>query len=137
MSPVQSIVVIVAMVLLAAFASGSETAVVSCSKVRLNASARAGSRRARMLEELIGSPERFFAVVLVATNIAVIGCSAAATGLAVTYFGDRGAAIATAIMVPVFLIFGEVIPKAVFLYHADRVAMAAARFPSIRAMGTG
>ncbi len=133
MSPLQSIVVIVVTVLMAAFASGSETAVVSCSKVRLNAKVRAGSRRARLLEDLIGSPERFFAIVLVATNISVIACTAAATGLAVTYFGDRGAMVATAVMVPVFLIFGEVIPKAVFLYHADRVAIAVA--PGLKVLG--
>lgn len=120
--------VVVASVLLAAFAAGSETAVVSCSKVRLHARARAGSWRARVLERLIGSPEYFFAVVLVATNLAVIACTAAATSIAVSVFGDSGAAIATAAMVPVLLIFGEVIPKSVFLYHADRVAVAVAPF---------
>ena len=133
MSPLQSIAVVVFTVLLSAFASGAETAVVSCSKVRLRAGARAGSRRARMLEGLISSPERFFAAVLVVNNVAVIGCTAAATGLAVSVFGDRGAAIATAVMVPVLLIFGEVIPKAVFLYHADRVAVAVA--PVLRTLG--
>lgn len=132
MSHVQLIAVIVATVLLSAFASGSETAIVSCSKVRLRARAKAGSRRARMLETLIGSPERFFAVVLVVNNVANIGCAAAATGLAVSIFGDGGAAVATAVMVPVLLIFGEVIPKAVFLHHADRVADAVA--PALRAL---
>jgi len=51
-----------------------------------------------------------------------------ATGLAVTLFGSSGAAVATAVMVPVLLIVGEVIPKSVFLYHADRVSTAIAPF---------
>ena len=72
MSPLQSIAIVVFTVLLSAFASGAETAVVSCSKVRLRAGARAVSRRARMLEGLISSPERFFAAVLVVNNVAVI-----------------------------------------------------------------
>ncbi len=133
MSPLQAVIIIVVTVLLAAFAAGSETAVVSCSKVRLNARARAGSWRARILERLIGSPEHFFAVVLVATNVAVIVCTASATDLAVRLFGERGPVIATLVMVPVLLIFGEVIPKSVFLYHADRVAVAVA--PALRLLG--
>jgi len=125
-SPFVATLVIVATVFLAAFAAGSETAVVSCSKVKLHTRAKAGFWRARILERLINSPEYFFSVVLVATNLAVIVCTAAATDLAVTLFGDSGAAIATAVMVPVLLIFGEVIPKSVFLYHADRVAIVVA-----------
>ena len=128
MSPLVAGIVIVVMVLLAAFAAGSETAVVSCSKVRLHTKAKAGLWRARILEGLINSPEYFFSIVLVATNLAVIVCTAAATSLAVSMFGDAGAAIATFVMVPVLLIFGEVIPKSVFLYHADRVSIVVAPF---------
>lgn len=133
MNPAALLALVVAGVCLAAFAAGSETAVVSCSKVRLHTSARAGSWRARMLERLVGSPEYFFSVVLVATNVAVIVCTAAATNLAVSLFGDAGAAAATAVMVPVILVLGEVIPKSVFLYHADRVAVAVA--PFLKALG--
>ncbi len=130
MSPIVSIWVILGGIFLAAFAAGSETAVVSCSKVRLAALARGGSWRARSLENLLAKPERFFSVVLVATNVAVIFSTVAATDLSVHFFQERGAAVATAVMVPVLLIFGEVIPKSLFLYHADRVAVAVA--PGLR-----
>ncbi len=128
MNPVLSLTVIVVTVLLSAFASGAETSVVSCSKVRLHAKAKAGHWRARILERLINSPEYFFSVVLVANNLAIIICTAVATDLAVTLFGSSGAVVATAVMVPVLLVFGEVIPKSVFLYHADRVSVAVAPF---------
>ncbi|MDD4856956.1 MAG: CNNM domain-containing protein [Candidatus Krumholzibacteria bacterium] len=130
MSSFAAFIVIVGTVLLAAFAAGSETAVVSCSKVRLHTRAKAGLWRARTLEVLINSPEHFFSIVLVTTNLAVIVCTAAATELAVQTFGHAGAEVATAVMVPILLIFGEVIPKSVFLYHADRVAVAVA--PAIK-----
>jgi putative hemolysin len=116
---------------LAAFAAGSETAVVSCSKVRLHARAKAGSWRARLLERLIRTPEYFFSVVLVATNLAIIVCTAAATAFAVAALGRSGAVVATAVTVPLLLVIGEVIPKSVFLYHADRVSVAAAPFLEI------
>jgi putative hemolysin len=133
MSPLVAGIVIVVTVLLAAFAAGSETAVVSCSKVRLHTRAKAGLWRARILERLINSPEYFFSVVLVATNLAVIVCTAAATSLAVAIFPHAGAAVATFVMVPVLLIVGEVIPKSVFLYHADRVSTAVA--PALQLLG--
>ncbi len=126
MNAIVAVVVIVVTVLLSAFASGAETAVVSCSKVRLHSKAKTGHWRARILERLIHEPEYFFSVVLVMNNIAIIVCTAVATDLAVAYFESSGAAVATAVMVPVLLVFGEVIPKSVFLYHADRVSTAVA-----------
>lgn len=122
MTPLNTLIIIVVTLFLAAFFAGSETAVVSCSKVKMRHRAKEGSWRARVLESFIGSPERFFAVVLVGTNVAVIICTATATALAVSLMGAPGAAVATLVMTPLILIFGEVIPKSAFLYHADSIA---------------
>jgi CBS domain containing-hemolysin-like protein len=130
MTSTSLLIIVIVSMLAAGFFAGSETAIVSCSKVRLHSRARRGSWRARMLERLLRRPEAFFSIVLVGTNLAVIACTAAATALAVRVWGDGGAAIATVVMTPVLLIAGEVIPKSAFLYHADRVAVAVA--PLIR-----
>ncbi|HUV36453.1 MAG TPA: hemolysin family protein [Patescibacteria group bacterium] len=123
MSPLSAVILVVVTLLLAAFFAGSETAVVSCSKVRLRHRAKQGSWRARVLERMLASSEWFFSVVLVGTNISVIVCTAAATTLAVSLFGSSGAVVATIVMTPLILIFAEVIPKSAFLYHADRVSI--------------
>lgn len=125
---VSALIVILATVLLTGFFAGSETAVVSCSKVRLKHKAERGVKRARVLERLLENPELFFSIVLVGTNIAVIVCTAAATALSVNLFGERGVAAATIVMTPLLLIAGEVIPKSAFLYHADSVSLLAAPF---------
>jgi putative hemolysin len=125
-------VLIILSVLLSAFFSGSETAVVSCSKVKLQSRARHGSWRARLLEKLLRTPEYFFSIVLVGTNLAVISGTALATGLAVRHFGDSGAFAATVVITPALLIFGEVIPKSAFLYHAEQVSIKIA--PVLRVM---
>jgi CBS domain containing-hemolysin-like protein len=132
MSPVSAAVLVLVMLVLSAFFSGSETAVVSCSKVRLRHRAELGSWRARVLERMLASSEHFFSVVLVGTNISVIVCTASATALAVSLFGSSGAVIATVVMTPLILIIGEVIPKSAFLYHADRVSLISA--PLLRFM---
>jgi len=106
-----------------AFFSGSESAIVACDKVKLHHRAARGSRRARAVEKLLESNEAFFSVVLVGTNISVVVCTAVATAIAVALVGDSGAVLATVIMTPVLLVIGEVIPKAAFIYQADRVSL--------------
>jgi CBS domain containing-hemolysin-like protein len=128
MSPAVSVALILFTMLLSGFFSGSETAIVSCSKVRLHSRSRHGSWRARLLEKLLQTPEYFFSIVLVGTNISVISCTAIATWLAVRLLGDSGGLVATLVMTPVLLIFGEVIPKSAFLYHADQVSIKVAPF---------
>lgn len=123
MSPFNTLIIIAVGLFLSAFYAGSETAVVSCSKVKLRHRAKWGSWRAQVLESFIRSPERFFAVVLVGTNISHIVCTAAATALAVSVLGSNGAVTATVVMTPLILIFGEVVPKSAFLYHADSIAL--------------
>ena len=132
MSTGVSLVLILLTMILAAFFAGSETAIVSCSKVKLHSSARQGSWRARLLENLLRTPEYFLSIVLVGTNLAVISCTAVATGLAVRLLGDSGGLVAVVIMTPLLLIFEEVIPKSAFLYHADQVSIKVA--PVLRVM---
>lgn len=126
MGSFSALFIIILMVLLTGFFAGSETAVVSCSKIRLRHKAQRGVKRARILERLLDNPETFFSIVLVGTNIAVIVCTAAATALSVNLFGENGVLVATIVMTPLLLIAGEVIPKSAFLYHADRFSLLAA-----------
>ena len=123
MGSISALIIIIATVLLTGFFAGSETAIISCSKVRLKHKAEKGVRRARILERLLENPELFFSVVLVGTNIAVIVCTAAATALSVNLFGEKGVLVATIVMTPLLLVAGEVVPKSAFLYHADRVSL--------------
>ncbi|MBN2071875.1 MAG: HlyC/CorC family transporter [Candidatus Krumholzibacteriota bacterium] len=123
-----SLIIMAASILLAGFFSGSETALISCSKVKLRSRAKLGSWRASILERLIQDPEKFFSIVLVGTNISVIICTATATALAVSRFGDSGPLIATIVITPLILIFGEVIPKSIYLDHADRFSIIVAPF---------
>jgi putative hemolysin len=123
METFNALVVVIVAMLLTGFFAGSETAVISCSKVKLRHKAKRGVRRARILENLLGNPELFFSVVLVGTNISVIVCTAVATALSVKLFGESGVLVATIVMTPLLLIIGEVVPKSAFLYHADRVSL--------------
>ncbi len=132
MGTFDSVLIIILMILSAGFFSGAETALVSCSRIKMRNLSKRGSWRAGIIEKLLDSPERFFSIVLVGTNLSVIICSVTATAMAISLFGEGGAAIATAVVTPLILIFGEVVPKAIFLYHADRVSLSVA--PYLRIM---
>lgn len=110
---------------LGAFYSGSETALIACDRIRLRHLANKGNRRARLVLDLLDDPEYFLSVVLVGTNLAVIGCTTTFTAICTRHFGVRGDEVATIILVPLFLIFNEIIPKGLFLYYANRAALGA------------
>jgi putative hemolysin len=109
--------------ILGAFYSGSETALIAADRIGIRHMAGKGSRRAKLVLELIDDPEYFLSVVLVGTNVASIGCAATFTAICTGYFGANGPTVATLILVPVWLVFSDIIPKGIFLYHANRAAL--------------
>jgi len=108
---------------LGAFYSGSETALIACDRIRIRHLANKGNKRARLVLNLLADPEYFLSAVLVGTNLAVIGCTVTFTAICTQHFGGRGNEVATLILVPVFLVFNEIIPKGLFLYYANRAAL--------------
>ena len=121
---VESLAIISAVAfLLAAFFAGAETAMIAADRVKIRHLAAKGNKPAAALLELFADPGYFLSLVLIGTNLGEIGCASTFTAIVVSYLGDSGATVATAILVPVLLIFGEIIPKGLFLFYADRAAI--------------
>jgi len=113
------IILILITMILQAFFAGIETALVSCNKVRVRYKAEKGSKSARIVWRLLQNMHRILITTLVGTNICVVAGAELATMLAVDIFCGKGPMIATLVMTPLFLIFGEIIPKAVFRARAN------------------
>lgn len=111
--------------ILGAFFSGSETAFIASSRIRLRHLAQRGNRRAQMVLHLLDNPQLLMSSVLIGTNLAVIGCTTTFTAIVVRHTGESGASIATLVLVPLFLVFNELLPKALFLYYGSRAAVGA------------
>lgn len=102
--------------------SGGEIALVSCDNYRIQQKADAGSKSARIALELLEKPERFFTTTLTGTALCQISNTALVTSLLISLWGpEKGALAASAVMVPLLLIAGEIIPKSLFQHHADAV----------------
>ena len=104
-------------VVLTAFFAGYETGFVSCNPIRVrHMSEKEQHAKATRLLRYLNHPEHMLTVVLLGTNFAmVMGV------LAITR--QVGSVWATLIATPVFLVFGEILPKSMFRLHPTRLAL--------------
>jgi putative hemolysin len=90
--------------------------------LRLRHLASAGNKHAARALDLSSNPENFLSTLLVGYNLAEVGCTAVCTALATRWFGDSATTVVTLVLVPVWLVFNQIIPKGLFLYYATPAA---------------
>src|SRR6266513_4497049 len=131
---VELIVLIVCFVL-AAFASGTETALTSVGRLRVRYLAEQGSQAAATLAKLRADPNRFLSTVLFTNTLALIVASTATALLSESLYTRWGVPaewrlwltlLDSVILSVILLILAEVTPKTLAIAHAERVALAAA-----------
>jgi putative hemolysin len=104
---------ILAAVLVSAVLSASEMAFIAANRLRIRHLAENGNTVAARYLEAFRHPERMLSATMMGVTVAHIAASSLATWALLPVAGAWAAALATAILVPIMLIFGEVIPKAV------------------------
>ena len=100
------------LLLLSAFFSGTETALMSINRYRLRHQARAGHRGARLAEQLLRRPDRLIGLILLGNNLVNFSASAMAT-LVAARIGGAAVAISVVVFTLVVLIFAELAPRIV------------------------
>lgn len=109
---------------LSAFFSASETAFSSLNKIRLKNYADEGNRKAKRALRIAENFDKMLSTILVGNNVVNMASASLATVLATAVFGASGAAIATAAITVLVLIFGEILPKSLAKENSESVAMA-------------
>ncbi len=117
-----TIIAILALLILSAFFSGSETALTAASRGKLHGLAEQGSRGAKRALMLTDDNERLIGSVLLGNNLVNILATALATSLFTRLFGESGVALATLVMTILVLIFAEVLPKTYAITNAEAAA---------------
>ena len=117
-----TLLLMVILLMLKGFFSGSEIAMVNADKVKLNALAGKGHKGSRMVLEEFRSPEMLLGTTLVGTNIATIVLTTVGTLLVIRFVGDSGEWIAFLVFTPLFLVFGEIVPKSVYQHRSTEIA---------------
>ncbi|MFN2381655.1 MAG: HlyC/CorC family transporter, partial [Guyparkeria sp.] len=119
------------LIVLSAFFSSSETALMALNRYRLRHLAKQGHRGALRASKLLEQPDRLIGLILLGNNFINILASSIATVIGLRLFGDSGIAIATGAMTFLLLIFGEVAPKTAAAVFPERFAFPAAFVYSI------
>ena len=102
------------LLLLKGFFSGSEIALVNSDKIKLRHEAKQGSEGARLALNLFRNPEVLLSTTLVGTNLSTIALTTIGTLLMMQVFGEGGELYAFLLFTPIFLIFGEIVPKSIY-----------------------
>ncbi len=110
------------LLLLSAFFSGSETALLALDRLRIKYLQQKGYSGADRLAQLLDHPDRLLGGILVGNNLVNIAASVLATGLFVRHFGERGELLTVLLLTPVLLIVSEVCPKTYAAQYPEKVS---------------
>lgn len=110
------------LLVLSAFFSSSETALMSLNRYRLKHLASQGHRGAIIASSLLARPDRLIGLILLGNNFVNIFASAIATVIGIKLLGENGIVVATFTLTLVILLFAEVTPKTLAALHPERVA---------------
>lgn len=116
---------LVLLIFLSAFFSSSETAMISLNRYRLRHMAKEGKRSAIISEKLLSRPDRLIGLILLGNNLVNIMAATIATLIGMRLLGDLGVALAPFVLVVVFLIFAEVMPKTIAAFYPEKIAFPA------------
>ena len=120
-------VAVLVCLVLSAFYSGSETALVSVNKIKINQLVEAEDAKAKIIHRLVEFPDRMLALTLVGTNLANVLISLLGdqlTAQILPNFSDElRSGISVIYITVLLLIFGEILPKTIFRVKADALAL--------------
>src|SRR5256886_2696395 len=95
------------------FFSAAEMSFIAANRLRIRHLAEEGNTTAAAYLEAFRRPERTLSTAMMGVTISHIVASSAATFALLPTLGGMAPLVVTAILTPIMLVFGEIIPKAV------------------------
>ena len=117
------IISLIILVLLSAFFSGSEIVYAKVNQLKLSKQAKNGNKKCLNALKIVDNYPKFLSTILVCNNLVNIAASSLATILALEFWPEYGATIATFGMTFIILTFGEILPKTIFQTYNYTLAL--------------
>ncbi len=117
------VITLLCLLVVIAFSSGTEVAMLSVNRYRIRTRAAAGERRARMLERLLAEPDQWLGANLVILALASVAASTVATLLALRVNHPYALTAMMSALTVVIIIFCELAPKIYAALHNESVAL--------------
>src|SRR5678815_977568 len=116
-------IALVVLLLLIAFSSGTEVAMLSANRYKIRAAAKAGKRTARVLDSLLSKPDSWLGANLVVLALASVAASSIATLLAQRTHFEHAIPVTMAVLSVFMIVFCELAPKIYAALKPDPVAL--------------
>ena len=133
-SSISMLIVMLILVALSAFFSGSETAFSSYNKLKMKSLASSENRRAHLILDIEENYDKLLTTLLIGNNIVNITLTTVSTLFFVELLKNlsenTAATVSTAVVTIVVLIFGEITPKVLAKEHADAYVTATCKIIS-------
>lgn len=113
--------------LISAFFSSSETAMMSLNRYKVKHLADEGDAGAKRSLKLLSRPDRLLGTILLGNNFVNIVATSLATIIGMRLLGDLGVMLSTIILTVVVLIFAEVAPKTLAAILPQKIAFPASQ----------
>ena len=117
--------ILIFLILVSGFFSGSETGLMSLNRYRLRHLADKQNKGAMRAFRLLEQPDKLIGLILLGNNFVNILASAIATIIGIRILGEAGILAATALLTVVVLVFAEVTPKTLAAMHPEKFALPA------------
>ena len=117
--------ILIFLILVSGFFSGSETGLMSLNRYRLRHLADKKHKGAMRAFRLLAKPDKLIGLILLGNNFVNILASAIATIIGIRLLGEAGVLAATAILTVIVLVFAEVTPKTLAAMHPEKFALPA------------
>lgn len=116
------ILILIFLVFLSAFFSGSEIGMMSINRYKLKHLVKQHNKQAIRVNQMLARPDKLLSVVLIGNTLANIVASTIATLLGQYLYGELGVAIATVLLTIIILVFAEMTPKTLAAIYPQQVA---------------
>jgi len=120
---VVEILLFIICVLLTAFFSSSEVALISITRAKVRTLVNDGLPGSDAVAALKESPEHLLITILIGNTVVTTAAASIATAVAIQIFGDIGVGIATGFVIIMLLVFGEIGPKIYAARASDSFAL--------------
>jgi len=113
------------LILLSAFFSIAETAMMALNRYRLKTLVKQGKRGAIIAGEMLERTERLLGMILIGNNLVNAAASSLVTAIAISRFGNDDAVLfmATTLIAFLIIVFAEITPKVIGATFPERIAL--------------
>jgi len=126
-SELTGIVAIIICILVVAFLSSSEAALISVNRIRIRSLAEKGNKKASLVKDILSQHDRLFGTILLTENFFIILATSIGTAILLNLLGQEGWFVASMIMTVLVVLLGEITPKTIAVSHSEWFALFVAR----------